>query len=68
MWPRGQFNKPFQICKQAEPELEPLKCKTGFNKMTHEYVLLCLSTLYKSCTGKKAERHTPCDIYLILGV
>lgn len=52
MWPQGQFNTPFQLCKHAEPALEPLKCKTGFIQLTHEY-MLCLGTLYKFCTGKK---------------
>lgn len=55
MWPEGQFNTPFQLCKHAVPALEPLKCKTGFIQLTHEYVL-CLGTLYTFCTGKKNQK------------
>lgn len=63
-WPRGQFNVPFQTCKQAEPELEPLKCKTGFIKLTHECVL-CPGTPYRVCIGEEFKVHTPCDLYIM---
>lgn len=49
-------NKPFQVCKHAESEVGPLKCKTGFIKLTHEYVLR-LGALYKFCTQEKKFRN-----------
>lgn len=47
-------NKPFQVCKHAGSEVEPLKCKTGFIKLTHEY-MLCLGVLYKFCTRENQK-------------
>lgn len=56
-------NKPFQVCKHAGSEVEPLKCKTGFIKLTHEY-MLCLGVLYKFCT-RENQKYTPHVIYIM---